>query len=417
MMRMFAVAIMVAAASSLATWGLLREYRAHQDQEANSAADAGRPGQSANPGNPAGSSESNVAALARIEPENGVISISGTPGDRLQILKVKLGCHVEKGDELAVQESHALRQMELELAETEVLEARQRKAAEERYAEATQAEADLAEEQAKLQELAIAAQQQKVAGLQAALLASQQDLRRLEAVRLASGRRPRDQIVSDQQLAHQRLTTEKTGNELAAAKDELKKLQQANDLAHREARAKRDTAEANRARIPSTVQIASLEKQVDLARCRLELTIVRAPSAGEILKIFLSEGETIAQEPILQMADTSRMVAVAEVYEDDVRGIRVDQSACVESPALGARLTGKVSYIGRMVGKNTVVGLDPTASTDRRVVEARILLDTHQDAQPLINLQVTAYIPDKVAPASEEQALAARRARPPKRGR
>ncbi|HQU43910.1 MAG TPA: efflux RND transporter periplasmic adaptor subunit [Pirellulales bacterium] len=391
MNRILGAAIVASLASSLATWAVLRGREADPFTSA-SGRHAGPENGPSGQGQPAGPADSEVVALARLEPENGVVSLNGTPGDRLQELKVKLGDKVDKGSELAVLESRSLRQGELELAETQLREARERKTAEEHYADAVQAEAELAEEQAKLQELDAAAQEQKIAGLQAAHASAQQDLKRLEHVRQSKGDAPGDEIVSDQQLAHQRLATEKAENELAAAQDEFTKLRQGIDLAHRQALAKRKTAEANRERIPSTVQLESLEKQVELARRRLELTVLRAPCDGKILKIFLTEGETLAQQPILQMADTRRTVAVAEVYEDDVRHLRLGAPARVTSQALGADLTGKVVYIGSMVAKNTVVSLDPTQSTDRRIVDARILLDDNPEARLLINLQVTARI-------------------------
>lgn len=406
MMRILITAVAGAVVGSLATWAVIRELgprHSKSAEEHNSDESSGYSDHS----DGSMAAEVEVAALARLEPENGVISINGTPGDRLQELKVHLGQHVEKGDELAVLESHSLRQGEVDLAETQLREAHERKTAEERYADAMLAEADLADEQAKLQELDAAAQQEKIAGLQSARNSAQQDLQRLENVRHAGSDVPGAPIVSDQQLAHQRLATEKAANELSAAEDEFEKLRKSIDLAHREAAAKRKTAEANRARIPTIVQIESLEKQVELARRRLDLTTLRAPTSGEILKIFMTEGETLAQQPVLQMADTSRMVAVAEVYEDDVRRIRPNESARVESKALGAKLTGHVTFIGSMVAKNTVIGLDPTASTDRRVVETRILLDENKIARRLINLQVTAFIPAK-APAVDEHAVAER---------
>jgi HlyD family secretion protein len=400
MTRILVTAIAGVVVGSLATWFVLREMGPRQTKSPGAISSQRNSGYNDKSGR-IDSAEVEVAALARLEPENGVVNINGTPGDRLQSLKVQLGQHIEKAAELAVLESHSLRQGELDLAETQLREARERKTAEERYADAMQAEADLAEEQAKLQELDAAAQQQKIAGLQAARTAAQQDLERLEGVRKAGGEVPGVQIVSDQQLAHQRLASEKAANELSAAEDEFEKLRRAIDLAHREAAAKRKTAEANRARIPSIVQIDSLEKQVELAKRRLDLTILKAPSSGEILKIFMTEGETLAQQPVLQMADNSRMVAVAEIYEDDVRRIRLNETARVEGKALGSTLSGHVTFIGSMVAKNTVIGLDPTASTDRRVVEARILLDDNHAARRLINLQVTAYIPAKAATADE----------------
>ncbi|HEX5444729.1 MAG TPA: biotin/lipoyl-binding protein, partial [Pirellulales bacterium] len=131
--------------------------------------------------------EEHITALARLEPENGVIEISGTPGDRVKTLKVKLGDHVAAGDELAVLESRTLRQAELEVAQTQLAEAQQRQTAEEAYADATEAEARLAEEEANLSQLDAKAQQDKIAGLKTAYQASQKDLARLEGVRQSDG--------------------------------------------------------------------------------------------------------------------------------------------------------------------------------------------------------------------------------------
>ncbi|MGH7136666.1 MAG: efflux RND transporter periplasmic adaptor subunit, partial [Pirellulales bacterium] len=320
-----------------------------------------------------------VTALARLKPAQGVISINGTPGDRLDRLFVKLDERVAKGQVLAVLESHAMREAELKLAETQLAEARARMLSEEHYADAMLAEADLAEKQARLQKHDRDAQVEKVSGLEAAYHSAQADLDRLQRVRDSRDATSSNEIVSDQQMEHQRLARDKARKELAAAEAELEKLQQAVDLAEQEARAKRRTAEANRERAITMVQIGSLEQQVELARRRRELTELRAPSDGKILKVFLNDGDTLAQQPVLQMADTDRIVAIAEVYEDDVQRIEPEGRACVSSPALAAPLLGTVTAIGQIVAKNTVIGLDPTESTDKRVVEVRIVLDRAGD--------------------------------------
>lgn len=400
MVRSLVIFVGIALVSASATFLVLRYY-GHRDDDAGSAGGGSRSGSDDRNGSDnargtrsSGIDERNrITALARLEPENGVVEINGTPGDRLKELKVKLGDRVARGDELAVLESRTLREGELELAETQLSEAEKRQVAEEGYANAMQAEAELAQEQARLQELDAKAQAEKIAGLSAAYQASFEDLQRLEGVRRTSEKIPGASIVSDQQLAHQRVATDKARNELAAGQDEYKKLRQSIDLSHREAEAKLRTAAANRARIPSMVQVDSLKKQVELSRRRLELTILRAPCDGEILKIMMSEGETLAQQPILQMADTSHMIAIAEIYEDDALRIKLGESASVESTALDRPLSGHVAHVGTMVAKNTVVGLSPTASTDLRVVEARIALDPSNEARRLINLQVTAYLP------------------------
>src|SRR5215469_9440417 len=211
MTRILATILAGAVVGSLATWAALRELGMLDLKPTSQAVSQPSPGYGGGAGG-ADSGEIEVAALARLEPENGVVSINGTPGDRLQELKVQLGQQVAKGEDLAVLESHTLRQGELELAETQLREARGRKTAEEQYADAMQAEAELAEEQAKLQELDAAAQQQKIAALQAARSAARQDLERLEAIHSTDGEVPGARIVSDQQLAHQRLAAEKAAN-------------------------------------------------------------------------------------------------------------------------------------------------------------------------------------------------------------
>jgi HlyD family secretion protein len=411
LVRSLVILVGIALVSAAATVLALRYYGHHDDDgraangsQSDSGDDSGSRDGDDRAAGADDSSDHRITALARLEPENGIVEINGTPGDRLKELKVKLGDRVARGDALAVLESRTLREGELELAETQLKEAQKRQVAEEGYADAMRAEAELAQEQARLQELDAKAQAEKIAGLSAAYQASFEDLQRLEGVRRSSEKIPGASIVSDQQLAHQRVATDKARNELAAGQDEYKKLRQSIDLSNREATAKLRTAAANRARIPSMVQLDSLQKQVELSRRRLDLTVLRAPSDGEILKIMMSEGETLAQQPILQMADTSHMVAVAEIYEDDALRVKLGEAASVESTALDRPLTGHVAHVGTMVAKNTVVGLSPTASTDLRVVEARIALDSADDARRLINLQVTAYLP--AAARSSEPSVA-----------
>ena len=337
-----------------------------------------------------------ITALARLEPEGGVINISGTPGDRLAELKVHRGAQVKKGEVLAVLESRSLRQAELELSQAQLESAQKRGAAEEKYAAALRREAELAHKQASLERLSVEAQQEKIAGLKVSVQSAEDDLSRLQALR-SSASSSETEIISEQQLEHQRALAEKARRDLASAQAELKKLQQSIELSEQQASAKVNTAEANEARIPSTLELDSLRKSVELAQRRLELTVLHAPNDGEILKVMLSEGETIAQQPILQMADTRRMVAVAEIYENDALHVKLGSPAEVQCEALHAPLKGKVVYVGSMVLKNSVTSLNPTASADLRVVEARILLDPDPDAQRLINLQVTVKIPAEPA--------------------
>jgi HlyD family secretion protein len=124
-------------------------------------------------------------------------------------------------------------------------------------------------------------------------------------------------------------------------------------------------------------ELARAQATARQAQAELGEAYVRAPIAGEILKVHTRAGESPSDKGIVEMGQTSQMVAVAEVYESDVRKIRVGQTATIssESGAFGQSLRGTVSYIGLQIGKQDVLNTDPAADSDSRVVEVKIAID------------------------------------------
>lgn len=122
----------------------------------------------------------------------------------------------------------------------------------------------------------------------------------------------------------------------------------------------------------SRAQATARQSQAELTEA-----YVRAPIAGEILKVHARAGESPGDKGIVEMGQTSQMVAVAEVYESDVRTLRVGQSASIssESGAFTQKLKGTVSAIGLQIGKKDVLSTDPAADSDSRVVEVKIAID------------------------------------------
>jgi HlyD family secretion protein len=86
------------------------------------------------------------------------------------------------------------------------------------------------------------------------------------------------------------------------------------------------------------------------------------------------------------------MFAVAEVYETDIGRVKVGQKATLRSAAFAGELGGKVDRIGMKIGKQDVMGTDPIARTDARVVEVHVKLDDSAAAAGLSNLQVEVAI-------------------------
>ena len=131
--------------------------------------------------------------------------------------------------------------------------------------------------------------------------------------------------------------------------------------------------------------------ELDGARAALEADTVRAPVPGRILKVHARSGERVGPAGIVELGQTDRMYAVAEVYETDVGGVRVGQRATIRSRTLPGAVHGTVERVGLLVRQLDVLGTDPAADADARVVEVRVRLD---DAPPaaLTNLQVEVAI-------------------------
>lgn len=139
-------------------------------------------------------------------------------------------------------------------------------------------------------------------------------------------------------------------------------------------------------------RVATIEADLDAARVQLDWTQVRSPITGQVLEIHTRAGERVGPDGIVELGRTHEMLAIAEVYETDVTKLEVGQAAEVRSPALAAPLSGKVERIGMKIGKMDVLGTDPTAQTDARVVEVEIRLDDSSRVASLTNLRVEVFI-------------------------
>ena len=132
--------------------------------------------------------------------------------------------------------------------------------------------------------------------------------------------------------------------------------------------------------------------QLRQAQAELALTTIRSPITGRVLKVHAREGERVGPQGIAEVGKTGAMCAIAEVYESDVRYVRVGDRATISSPALPAPLSGTVDRIGYKIGKEDVFAINPAARTDARVVEVRIRLDDSKAAADWTFLQVNVVI-------------------------
>ena len=131
---------------------------------------------------------------------------------------------------------------------------------------------------------------------------------------------------------------------------------------------------------------------VAAAEARRDLAVVRSPMRAQILEIHAQPGERVGPEGILELGQTDRMYVVAEIYETDIALIEKGQAATVRVGAVAEPLTGTVDRISLKVGRLDILGTDPIAKTDARVVEVYIQLDNGEAVSGYTNMQVEVEI-------------------------
>jgi HlyD family secretion protein len=365
--------------SQLTSW--LNNYRATSD-ELQTLTDAGTV--------PARSREGSIWALGRLEPAGGVVDVSAMPGDRVLEILVGEGAAVTPETELATLESKTLRDLDVQLARTQLEEAKDRLAVERAAAEAKAETARLTEQQAdETAKLELAAEERKLDVLRTAATQAAKDLERLQSLAAEKPELVIAQDVERQQLMHTKATAE-----LAAGEAAFHSAKAAAEYQLRLARQQREAAETAVAGVEKSIPIDSLQQQVLAAEKRQAQAVLRAPITGTVLRVLMQNGESVAQRPILQIADLQQMQCVAEVAHDQRQFIREGQTARIRSKAFGDDeknyLVGTVTKIGIVAGDPQLKQIDPFAATDRLSLEVRIALDPSSSriAAEFVNLQV-----------------------------
>jgi HlyD family secretion protein len=334
-----------------------------------------------------------VSAMGQIEPVSGVIKVGGPVNEILGQLLVKEGDWIAKDQIIGYLRSYHEQREQLEKARQDLATAQARLVAETQYSEAQVQERTIDSVKAPFaQDSAIAAQQAQINGLKAEQDLALKELSRYEFL-VSQGAAPRQTLDEKQSQADQ------LSQRIQQAQETLGQLSSARDRELANVRAQVRTSRTNTARVQSNSDVAAGQRAIALAQVRLNNTIIRAPRQGTVLQILTEEGESIGDEgkgkgSILQLADTTAMQVVAEVNESDVQKIKLGQSATITSrnKAFEGALQGKVSEIGRQIFKNNVLSDDPSALSDARVVQVKVLLKKSQAVAKFTNLQVDVSI-------------------------
>ncbi|BBD68269.1 heterocyst specific ABC-transporter, membrane fusion protein DevB [Nostoc commune NIES-4072] len=371
-----------------------------------------------------------VAALGRLEPEAEVISLFAPlalDGDRIAKILVKEGDRVKAGQVVAILDAR-------DRLQTAVLQAQQ---------QVRVAQAKLAQVQAGAKAGEIQAQQASVERLQAQSqgdrtaqqeaifrieaqwegdkIAQEATIKKLEAeLKNASAEYQRYQqlysqgAISNSLYDSKGLTVETAKQQVDEAKAVLNRINTtaSKQLAEAKAALARTNAtgskQVNEAK--ATLNSIAEVRPVDVAAAKTEVenaiatlkhaqtelagAYIKAPMAGQIIKIHTRVGEKISASGIADLAQTNQMMAVAEVYQTDIGKVKLGQQAVIISQAFVGELRGTVAQIGLQVNRQNVFSNQPGENLDSRVVEVKIRLNPEDSKRVagFTNLQIQTAI-------------------------
>jgi len=299
-----------------------------------------------------------VSALGFVEPLGGIINIGGftsSTGAIVSDLLIGDGDMVRAGQILAILDTHKTLLANLKLTEAEVDIRRKR----------------LEQVKAGTSKGTINAQKAEMKRLKVEIETADTKCRRADALHSQS-------IISEAKLEDACLKKKVLDARLRAASATLNSFMEVREV---------DVAVA-------LAQLGKAEAAVFKAKAELERSIFRAPMDGRVLKIHVRSGELIGTDGILQMGQTESMWIRTEIYETDIKRVRIGQQATVISKVFPGKLHGRVEEIGLMIGKNRLFAVKASAQSDSRVVEIGIKLNESDSpvVANLTNLQVTVVI-------------------------
>ncbi|WP_138505643.1 ABC exporter membrane fusion protein [Nostoc sp. PA-18-2419] len=338
-----------------------------------------------------------VSALGRLEPQGEVIRLSAPDsqaGVRVTKLLVNKGDMVRQGQVVAILDTYYSRLAALEKAQQQVLVA----------------QASLNQVKAGAKAGDISAQQATIARLKAELegetSAQQATIARLQAEwRNAESENQRyqqlykDGAISASDADTKRLRVDTVNQQINEAKASLKRTIETLQKQLTEGKARlKSIAEVRPTDIAAAqADVDSAIASVKQAQAEFDLSTVRSPITGQIMKINSWPGEIIGTTGIADLGRTQQMYVVAEIYETDIQKVRLGQSATITSDVFPGKLRGKVTDIGLQIGKQNIFNNTIQADTDNKIVDVKIRIDNPADNRQVagftdLQVEVMIYI-------------------------
>ncbi len=244
--------------------------------------------------------QKDIGATGSIEPQGGVVLVSGVPGAAILSIRAHVGQVVRRGDVLMVLDDKEAR-ADANLAAIALAEARRH---------ATQATADEA-----------------------------------LSVKLAADRAQR---AAQDATAYRGLGPNATSQHQLATVDAAADESRAAFAVERRKNAQ--------VRADTAADVTSATKRYNLSQAKLATYQVTAPTNGVVLLVSQHVGEILGSTPAIQIGDLSSMYVTCDAFQGDLLRIAPGMRATVSSNAFSGVLTGRVEWVGRLIQTKSQTG-------------------------------------------------------------
>jgi len=351
-----------------------------------------------------------ISALGRLEPETRIRKVSvptSLSGDRVQDILVEEGQVVKRGQPLAVLNSKA--SLAAALAEAEENVTLSQRKLDQVKAGAKQGEIQAQVYKVESLERKLAgerlAQDQNVNSKRSTMLEARTESKRYDGLYANGGasQLERDRYRTRAQTTEADLaqaietragTLASLSSEIASEKQKLEQIKEVRPV---------DVA-------TSQSELRKAIASRDRAKQELAFATVQAPQDGRILKVVVQPGDKVGDSGILEMADTSRMVVTAEVYQSDIKGVRPGQGATITADGFEGSARANVYQILPQVQRQSIFAGEAGENQDQRVFQVRLRIDPNDLKQRPIggasNLQVNVVF-DPLTPEEAARSPAA----------
>jgi multidrug resistance efflux pump len=241
-----------------------------------------------------------IGGTGRIEPDGGVVVLSGVQGARILWIAVKPGQMVRKGALLMTLDDRE-QQTNTQIADVALVQARK----------------------------------DAVESLAAAEVAVQIDRQRLQHA---------SKTAADYRALGPDVTSEK---EIADNQESASEAQMQLD---------EDRKKEEQVRFDNAASVANAAKHLEIETQKLAQYKMTAPVGGMILKIDQHVGESLTGAPAIEMGDIRKMYVICQAFQGDLLKLRPGLRATIKSSAFSKPLNGVVENVGRLVDTKAQLG-------------------------------------------------------------